>query len=701
MLWRSKLPGNSIMRFATVILLAITPTFAAAQTSDPYLWLEKVDSQRALNWVRQQDAASLKRLESDPNYKPFYNTALKLAEAKDRIPEPSLIGGQVYNFWQDASHVQGIWRRTSLTDYRTATPHWATVLDLDALSKQEHKNWVWKGASCWTPEDRLCLVSLSGGGEDAVTTREFDLASTRFVPGGFTLPRAKQEFAWENRDTLIVATDWGPGSMTASGYPFIVKRLRRGQTLAQATEIYRGKPQDVSVEIDGLVDGQGDHAVVLQRGIDFFRSETRLVTPDTTVKLDLPEKLDIDGLLRDRLIVTLNQSFPAGSGTIPAGSLAALDLTNPDAPLQQIFVPGPRQTIDEASTSKDELIAAVYDNVRGRAMVFEPGASGWSARTLDLPDNSSIYLVDSNVRDDRVFIEAQSFLQPSALYLSDLTTSSAPEMVRTRPAKFDAANDVVQQFEATSTDGTKIPYFLVHPKNMALNGTNPTLLYGYGGFQISMTPTYSPVLGKLWLERGGVYALANIRGGGEFGPAWHEAALKTHRQLAFDDFAAVARDLIARKVTDPRHLGIRGGSNGGLLMGVEFTQHPALFHAVIIEVPLLDMLRFEQIAAGASWVGEYGSVSVPAERAFLAKISPYNNLKAGVAYPEPFIFTTTKDDRVGPQHARKFAAKLAELHRPYFYYEAIEGGHSAGANLRETAQEQALELTYLTEKLVK
>ena len=692
-------PKDDPMRFAALALALLPALACAATTTDPYIWLEDVNGARSMDWVHAHDAVTLKRLQADPDYKNFYDTALKLAQAEDRIPQPSMIGGQVYNLWQDSAHVQGIWRRTSLADYRSAKPHWTTVLDLDALSKQEGKHWVWKDVTCWAPEDQRCLISLSDGGEDAVLTREFDLTTDQFVTNGFTLPRAKLEVAWENRNSIIVATDWGPGSMTASGYPFIVKRLTRGQTLDQAEEIYRGIPQDVSVEIAGMVDGQSHHQVVLQRGIDFFRSQVRLVTPDGTPKLNLPEKLTLNGLLQDRLIFTLNQSFASGGQTLPTGSLAALDLSRPEAAAELIFAPGPRQSVDNAGTSKDQVIAAVYDNVRGRAMAFTPQTSGWSARTLTLPDNSSVELVDSNERDNRVFLGLTSFLQPSALYLSDLTSPAAPEKIKSLPAKFDASRDMVEQFESTSSDGTKIPYFLVHPKNMQLTGENPTLLYGYGGFQISMTPSYSPVWGKLWLERGGVYALANIRGGGEFGPAWHEAGLKTHRQIIYDDFTSVARDLIARKVTDAEHLGIRGGSNGGLLMGVEFTQHPELFKAVIIEVPLLDMLRFEQIAAGASWVGEYGSVSVPAERAFLAKISPYNNLKAGVSYPEPFIFTTTKDDRVGPVHARKFAAKLEELHDPFLYYEGTEGGHAAGANLREAAQEQALELTYLSSKL--
>ncbi len=679
-----------------VLLLATCAWPAHAQQPDPYLWLEQVDSARSLAWVNAENERTLKPLLTNPHYQPFLDQALALAQANDRIPTPEFLGGQVYNIWQDATHVQGIWRRTSVDDYRAAAPHWQTVIDVDALGHAEHHTWVWKGDTCDHPADARCLISLSEGGEDAVTTREFDLASSAFVPGGFLIPHAKQFADWENADTILVGTDWGPGSMTESGYPFIVKRLHRGQPLAQAAEVFRGTKDDVQVLVSTFTDGQGHRAPIVQRGLDFFRSEFRLVTGNTTGRLALPEKAEIEGLVHNQLIVKFNED----GGAIHAGSLAALDMAHPDAPPALVWAPGARQSVDEVAVTANTIVASVLDNVRGRAMVFTQTPTGWAARTLSLPDNAAVSVVTTTSRNDLVMLQVTSFLQPNTLYLANAATQAAPALVKSLPAKFDASREAAEQFEATSTDGTKIPYFVVHPKDMKLDGSNPTLLYAYGGFQISETPTYNAGLGKLWLERGGVYVLANIRGGGEFGPAWHEAGLKTHRQRIYDDFASVGRDLIARKITSPRHLGIRGGSNGGLLMGVEFEQHPDLWNAVIIDVPLLDMLRFEQIAAGASWVGEYGTVSKPDERKFLASISPYANLRQGVHYPVPFIFTTTRDDRVGPVHARKFAAKMQEMGLPFYYHESIEGGHAAGANLHEAAEEQALEMTYLTQALM-
>jgi prolyl oligopeptidase len=688
-------------RFALAFLLCSFPAFAETAAPDPNIWLEDVESPRAMDWVRAHDAASLKILQADARYKGFYDQALAIEQASDRIPLPEFLGQDIGNLWQDAAHTQGLWRRTSLADYRSAAPQWRSLLDLDALSRKTHQTMVFKGDTCFQPADTRCLLALSEGGEDAVTTREFDMAAGRFAAGGFFVPRAKQSVDWLDADTLLVGTDWGPGSMTASGYPFVIKSLKRGQSLAEAKEVFRGTPQDVSVQVFGLTDGQGHHVAVLQRGIDFFRSEFRLVTGDGTQKLDLPEKAEIAGLVQNRLVVKINEDFSAAPAVLlKAGSIVVLDLGHPGAVAQLVFAPDARQTVDEVATTANTIVAAVYDNVRGRGMVFTPAAgAGWRARRLDLPDNASIHLIAENVRDDKVFLEATSFLMPTALYLADAGSPGAPEKVKALPPKFDASRDVVDQYEALSTDGTKIPYFVVHPKDMKLDGVNPTLMTAYGGFQISETPTYSATVGKLWLERGGIYVLANIRGGGEFGPAWHEAGLKTKRQHIYDDFASVAKDLVARKITSPAHLGIRGGSNGGLLMGVEFEQHPDLWGAVIIDVPLLDMLRFEKIAAGASWVGEYGSVSNPEEQSFLAKISPYINLVPGVHYPKPYIFTTTKDDRVGPVHARKFAARMESMGLPFYYYESIEGGHAAGANLREKAQEEALEMTYLAMQL--
>jgi prolyl oligopeptidase len=708
-----------IQAMAAISFLLFTAVARAADAPDPFLWLEDVSSPRAMAWVQAENAKTLGVLEGDRRFAGLNADALAIAEARDRIPEPELIGDQVYNFWRDDAHVRGLWRRTSKADYARADPHWTTVLDLDQLAASEHASWVWEGDNCPPPNYSRCMIALSDGGEDAVTEREFDLRTNSFVPGGFVLPHGKQTVDWLDDDTLIVARDWGPGTMTPSGYPFVVKTLKRGQSLDQAFEVYRGEPSDVSVDPAVLHDGEGHVAALITRGIDFFHSEIRELSigygaaqrsaGKPLVRLALPDQVSINGLLDGQLIFTTQQSWSFG-GVYRPGSVLAFTpeaLAAPPPPpfawengAHLVFEPNARQTVDQVAVTRDRVEAAIYDNVRGGLMAFRRDADrGWVSVALPVPAKSSVDIAAASDLDDGLYYDADGFLDPPRLYRAN-AASGASVVVKSLPARFDAARDTVDQFEATSKDGTKIPYFVVHPKAMPLDGTNPTILDAYGGFQVSETPTYSGMRGKLWLERGGVYVLANIRGGGEFGPAWHEAGLKTHRQRVFDDFAAVAEDLIARKITSPRRLGIEGGSNGGLLMGVEFIQHPELWRAVDIQVPLLDMMRYEQIAAGASWVGEYGSVSNPAERAFLASISPYANLKPGVAYPEPLIWTTSKDDRVGPQHARKFAAKLASLGDPYLFYEVVEGGHGAGANLKEDAHTSALEMTYFIEKLM-
>ncbi|HET9028613.1 MAG TPA: prolyl oligopeptidase family serine peptidase [Candidatus Aquilonibacter sp.] len=682
-----------------------TTVAKAPPPGDPFIWLEDKDGAKAMAWVKEQNAKTLPVLQGDPHYPKLYADALKIAQSQDRIAMPSFIQNDIYNFWQDSSHVRGIWRKATPASYASSTPSWTTVLDVDALAKREKANWVWEGADCNWPAERRCLVSLSDGGEDAQTVREFDLQTKSFVKNGFVLPRGKQTVVWENANTILAARAWSPGDLTTSGYPYVVKELRRGEPLSAAKEIYRGKKSDVFIFPRTLHDGQGDRATLIQRGVTFFTSEQYLLTPSGLKQLNVPAKIDLQGLVDDQLIWTLNQNWTVGGRTLPQGSLIAIDLKAALADPQHlkptiVYTPGPRESIGGVAPTRDQLLVSIYQNVRGRAFVFSRSASGqWSSKQISLPDNASVGIVDTDLHNGKAFVDVTSFLTPTTLWALDTKTSSA-RVLKALPAQFDASKDVVEQHEATSKDGTKIPYFIVHPKSIAYDGSNPTVLYAYGGFQISETPNYSGILGKLWLERGGTYVLANIRGGGEFGPAWHDAGLKTHRQRIYDDFYAVAQDLVTRKVTDPRHLGIMGGSNGGLLMGVEFTQHPEEWNAVDIEVPLLDMLRFEKIQAGASWVGEYGSVSVPAQRAFLAKISPYNNLRGGVAYPEPFIWTTTKDDRVGPQHARKFAAKLAAMGVPYLFYEVTEGGHGAGANLKERAHTSALEWTYFTKKLM-
>ncbi len=672
---------------------------------DPFLWLEKKNGKRAMAWVHAQNARTLPILESDPHYKQLNAEALAVAQAKGRIPYPRSIGGYVYNFWQDPHHVRGIWRRTTRASYATAAPRWTTVLDLDAVSRAEHANWVWEGANCNWPQETRCLIHLSSGGEDAQTIREFDLRTHSFVKGGFVLPRGKQNATWLDGNTLLVSRAWKPGQLTKSGYAYVVKRLRRGQPLAQATEIFRGKPTDVSVQPFTMHDGTGHRLTMIDRGVTFFTSKYYLVTPHGVEPVALPEKVELDAMVDGKLVLALDQDWATNGKTYKAGSLLALDAAAMTAdPLHLkpalIYLPGPRESIGGVAATKSRLLVSIYQNVRGRCFVFRPRADGaWTSRRLDLPDNASIDIVDTDLRSDRAYVAVTSFLMPTTLWSVKANTGSVA-VAKSLPAQFDASNDVVEQHEATSKDGTKIPYFIVHPKNMVLDGRNPTVLYAYGGFQISMTPDYSGILGKLWLQRGGVYVLANIRGGGEFGPAWHEAAMTIHRQRAYDDFYAVAQDLIARKITSPRRLGIQGGSNGGLLMGVEFVEHPSEWNAVDIQVPLLDMIRIAKIEAGASWEGEYGNLADPKVLAFWMAHSPYQNLKGGVAYPEPFIWTTTKDDRVGPQHARKFAAKLAAMRVPYLFYEVTEGGHGAGANLKERAHTSALEWTYFTMKLM-
>lgn len=698
-------------RSSALVLAALTLLpFAHAQTQptpgDKYLWLEDVSSDRSMTWVKEHNARTAKVLEADPRFAAYQADALKIAEAPDRLPAPSLRGNEVYNFWRDAQHVRGILRKTTLPDYLAEHPTWHTVLDIDELGKQDKMSWVMHGMNCLYPGDRYCLVSLSNGGEDATTDREFDLTTGKFVEGGFVLPHSKQNISWLDKDTLLIARDWGPGTMTKSGYPFVVKMWKRGTPLDSAVEVFRGAEQDISASAYTLHDAQGESLTLYSRGLTFFESSYQIKTPAGMKPLALPKKAGPAGIIAGRMLISVSEDWtPAGQPkTFKAGSLLEVklkDVLRDPEHLKPavIFEPTADEFLEGNSTTRDRMIVTTLKNVQGRAYVYTPTATGWTHKPLDVPENSSVGVIAADDANNTFFLQTTSFLTPTQFWLGDSATLSL-KVAKTSPARFDASQDVSEQYWATSKDGTKVPYFIVHRKDMKLDGTNPVLVNAYGGFESSMTPGYSGNVGKLWLEHGGVYVLANIRGGGEFGPAWHEAGLKTNRQRIYDDFAAVAQDLITRKVTSPRHLGIMGGSNGGLLMGVEMTQHPELWNAIVIQVPLLDMLRFEQIAAGASWVGEYGSVSVPAERAFLEHISPYAQLKEGVKYPEPFIFTTTKDDRVGPQHARKFAAKMEEFHMPFLYDEITEGGHGAGADLKQEAHTWAETYVYLARKLM-
>ena len=687
---------------------------AGVRAADDHLALEEVNGTEAMAFVAKSNQRALAALTGDRRYETFRRQAEAILTATDRIPGPGFLGDGIGNFWQDAANPKGIWRRTTLDSYRSVNTQWETLLDIDALARAEGRDWVFKGADCLAPDETRCLISLSDGGKDAVVVREFDTTTRRFVDGGFSLPEGKHRLEWLDRDTLLVATDFGPGTLTESGYPFIVKSLRRGQTLAQAAEVYRGDIGDGGYGVSPSVyrDRAGAvDAVIISRPLDTFRSETLLWTEGRAVPLPLPERVTLYGAQGERLILSTDQTWAwrgqmFGSGALLSVSLADLQgLAEPALPPELVFAPGPRQSLQDVAVLDQELIIALSQNVTGRVVRARaaPAESGstpqWRLSDIRVPANSAIALGDSSKASSRVFVTAQGFLAPPSLSLLE-PGADLPRELRTAPAKFDASTHVVEQFEARSSDGTMIPYFVTRPRDMAMDGSAPTILFGYGGFQISFPPAYKPEMGKLWLENGGVFVQANIRGGGEFGPEWHQSVLNENRQLAFDDFAAVAADLHRRGISSPRRTGIYGRSNGGVLTSVSITQHPELFNAAVIESPLIDMLRYHEMPAGASWIGEYGDPRIPEEAAWIARYSAYQNLRPGADYPRVYITTNTRDDRVHPGHSRKFAARLGEMGYDHLYYEETSGGHSNDADPIANARRWARHYVYLAQQLM-
>ena len=677
-------------------------TGMAMTGEDPYLWLEEVEGERALAWVREQNTRSLAQLEADPRFAQLHADALALANSSDRLPLGGIQEGYYYNFWQDEQHVRGIYRRAPVAEFaRDGNPRWETVLDIDAIAAAENANWVFKGLDCLEGTTR-CLVALSDGGKDAVTYREYDLAARRFVQNGFVIPEAKTSVAWLDQNTLLVGTDWGPengaATMTESGYAFVLKRWTRGTPLASATEVIRGQASDVGVFGGVLINTDGSRLPIAFEADTFFETSYWRLDGAEPQRISLPAKSSLQGLYQGQLITTLNEAWQGH----PQGALIAYPVSQTGAATPSatvLFAPTERQSIEGVAITRDAILVAGYENVRGRLLRIAHAQGTWATANVELPQNGSVTFAGSDPRESAAFVVYEDYLTPDTLYALERGAVSA-RAVRSLPAQFDAAPYISEQFEAVSSDGTRVPYFVLRRRDIPLNGENPTLLYAYGGFQVSMTPGYSPNVGKLWLDRGGVYVIANIRGGGEFGPAWHQAGLRTNRQVIYDDFYAVERDLVERRITSPRRLGIMGGSNGGLLMGVMLNQHPEMINAAVVQVPLLDMLRYDQLLAGASWVDEYGSPSNPEERAFLETITPYQNLRQRDDFPLPLVLTSTKDDRVHPGHARKYVARMHELGMPVLYYENIDGGHSAAANLNEAARRRALEYTYLMQRLM-
>jgi prolyl oligopeptidase len=670
-------------------------------TDDPYLWLEDVTGDKSLSWVAERNEASTGELTSSPEFNALRDRLLAAFDSDDRIPFAAKRADQIYNFWQDGQHPRGLWRRTTMDSYRTAAPDWETVIDLDALGEAEGEAWVWHGADCLPPEYRKCLVSLSRGGADADVMREFDTVDKQFVEGGFGLPEAKGGATWLDADTLLVQTDFGAGTLTTSGYPRQVKLWERGAPLDDAPILFEGEAADVAVQA-GRDFTPGFERTWVTRAMTFYTSETWVDVDGALFKLDVPEGANAFGW-RGWLLVELRADWTVGGKTWKAGSLVATDLEaflGGGRDFAALFTPTERTALSGVTTTKSAVVLNVLDNVRSRVTVVRPGADGWSSSDLQgLPEFGSIgaSAVDA-YNSDELFLTITDFLTPTTLSLTSID-GGAPEQLKAMPSYFDASNLEIAQHEATSADGTKIPYFEVSRKDRKLKGKNPTLLYGYGGFEVSMTPSYSASIGMAWLEQGGTYVLANIRGGGEFGPSWHQAALKEKRHKAYEDFIAVGEDLVSRKVTKPAHLGIMGGSNGGLLMGNMLTMRPDLFGAVVCQVPLLDMQRYHTLLAGASWMGEYGDPEDPEQWKYIQTFSPYHNVKAGVNYPRVLFMTSTRDDRVHPGHARKMVARMIEQGHDVLYWENTEGGHGGAANNAQRATMSALAWTFLWNEL--
>ncbi len=687
----------------------VAETVSQDAGTDPHIWLEEVEGEEALTWVRGHNERSLDKITGHPLFEQNLDKAMDLATDEERIPYGRIRDGMVYNFWQDETNVRGLWRRTPLESYRQDDPDWETLLDFDALASEEDKNWVYKGANCFRPlkaEKTLCMVSLSNGGKDAVVQREFDLDTKQFVEDGFVAPEAKQRMAWVDHDTLLVGTDWGGdgSTLTESGYPSSVRLWKRGQALDQARELFAGQKSDVGVWpfAGELPDGRMIYGAV--EADTFFTSKYWLLHGDEPLAIPVPPKASLGAYYKGYQFVTLQQDWEVpGQGAFKNGDLLAfaLDpfLESGELPtVELVFRAGPRQAVNGVAVADGAAMLSINDNVASRILMLEPGDNGWTTSPIDLPGTGQASISFADDRSTIAFVNFEGFLTPDSLLEFD-TASGELTPLKSLPARFDVADLQVQQFEATSPDGTRIPYFVVHRSDIELNGETPTLLYAYGGFEVSMRPSYSATIGQLWLERGGAYVLANIRGGGEFGPSWHQAGLKGNRQRIYDDFIAVGEDLIQRGVTSTPRLGIMGGSNGGLLMGVMLTQRPDLWNAVVVQVPLLDMLRYHKLLAGASWVDEYGDPDVAEERAFLETISPYHNFDDQADYPTPFFVTSTKDDRVHPGHARKMAKLFEDTDKSFLYYENIDGGHSAAANQKERAKRTALEFTYLASRL--
>lgn len=681
-----------------------TDPASATSSNDPFLWLENTHGDRALDWVNQQDEQTRDTdFASGEDFQHLQQQLLEVLNSDESIPGVHKMGDYYYNFWKDADHPRGIWRRTTLDEYKTDDTDWETVLDVDKLGKKEGHEWVWKGAQCLQPDYQRCLISLSPHGGDAVVVREFDIPDKSFVEDGFRLSEAKTDVDWIDKSHIYVGTDFGEGSMTESSYPRIGKKWTRGTPLEDAETVIEGDKDDLTVTAfrDNTPGYERDFVAVVS---DFFHSELYQLVDGEKKHIDVPADAEPD-VHRDRLLVELKSDWDVNDTTYAAGSLLVInyaDFMDGDRDFDVLFKPNQHTALSDYSWTRHHLIVNVMDDVNSELTVFTPQDDGsWQQSPLPgVPSNSTVsaYAVDPD-HSDAYWLNVTGFLTPTKLKLGTIGDGKA-ETLKQDPDFFATSDYNVSQHFATSKDGTRIPYFEVAPKDMDLDGSNRTLLYGYGGFGISLQPSYSGRIGRGWLERGGVYVVANIRGGGEYGPRWHHAAMRENRPKAYQDFAAVARDLVDRGVTSPEHLGAQGGSNGGLLMGNMLTEYPDLFGAIACNIPLLDMKRYIHLAAGSSWIAEYGNPDDPEQWKFIKTFSPYQNVKADRDYPPILFYTSTSDDRVGPEQARKMAARMEKQgHDKVWFYENREGGHGAGADAKQSAFMFAMDYNFLWHKL--
>lgn len=697
--WRCALSAVALM---CVFSVKAQPVNSA--NMDPYLWLEEVQGDKALAWVRERNAVSTALLQAQPLFADNRAKVLDVLNNRDQIPRVTRRGDYLYNFWRDAKNPRGLWRRTHLEEYRKVQPKWDVLIDLDALGKAENENWVWGGSDCLAPDYNRCLISVSRGGADAKVTREFDIAKREFVKDGFYLPEAKSQLDWVDINTVYVGTDFGPGSMTRSGYARIIKRWKRGTPISEAQFVYEAKESDVAAF--ATVDKTPNfERTIFGRSADFYNTEINVLVDGKLVKIDKPSDASLSWQ-REWAFLLLKSDFKLAERTYKSGSLLAIKfdaLMRGERSFELLFEPTATRSLSRSgpTTTRDFLLLNILDNVSGRIEELQYLGGKWQRREVKAPSPGALGAVgmhDPFVKDDPLAnhysMSYLDFLTPASLYLSK-AGSDERELLKRNPTFFDSTGMRAEQRFATSKDGTQVPYFVVYPKGVKTDGTNPTVLYGYGGFQISMTPFYSGGWGTTWLQRGGVFVVANIRGGGEFGPTWHQSAIKQNKQKSYDDFAAVAEDLIKAGITKSQHLGIMGGSNGGLLVGAVMVQRPELFGAVVCSVPLLDMQRYHKLLAGNSWMAEYGNPEKADEWAYISQYSPYHNVKKGVKYPKVLFATSTRDDRVHPGHARKMAARMLEQGHDVLYFENIEGGHGGASNNEQRANLVALENTFL------